>query len=68
MVREHYRLGLPLGGFWREALNSDSEVYGGSNIGNLGGVPAEEFKMHNQPYSAGFRLAPLSVTVFKREG
>lgn len=68
MAREHYRLGLPLDGFWREVLNSDSEIYGGSNTGNLGGVRAEDFKMHNQPFSAGFRLAPLSVTVFKREG
>jgi 1,4-alpha-glucan branching enzyme len=68
VAREHYRLGLPLDGFWREVLNSDSEIYGGSNTGNLGGVRAEDFKVHNQPFSAGFRLAPLSVTVFKREG
>jgi len=67
VAREHYRVGLPLDGFWREVLNSDSEIYGGSNLGNLGGVRAEDFKMHNQPFSAGFRLAPLSATIFKRE-
>jgi 1,4-alpha-glucan branching enzyme len=66
--RRHYRVGLPQGGFWREVLNSDSEIYGGSNMGNLGGVTAEEYQVHQQPYSAAFSLPPLSVVVFKPEG
>jgi 1,4-alpha-glucan branching enzyme len=67
VFRYSYRIGLPDSGFWREALNSDAEIYGGSNKGNLGGVQAEELRMHNQPYSAALVLPPLSILVFKRE-
>jgi len=56
---------LPHGGHWREALNSDSAIYGGSNCGNFGGVYAEEHRMHHQPYSAPLYLPPMSVLVFK---
>ncbi|HKS35919.1 MAG TPA: 1,4-alpha-glucan branching enzyme, partial [Verrucomicrobiae bacterium] len=67
VLRPGYRVGLPQGGFWREALNSDSEIYGGSNQGNFGGVAAQEHRMHNQPFSAEFTLPPMSVTVFRSE-
>ncbi|HXI51203.1 MAG TPA: 1,4-alpha-glucan branching protein GlgB [Candidatus Saccharimonadales bacterium] len=63
--RPGYRVGLPHGGHWREALNSDSAIYGGSNCGNFGGVYAEEHRMHHQPYSAPLYLPPMSVLVFK---
>ncbi len=63
--RNAYRIGLPQSGYWREVLNSDSEAYGGGNLGNLGGVTAEDHKVHNQPFSAAFFLPPLSVTVFR---
>jgi 1,4-alpha-glucan branching enzyme len=66
--RQKYRLGVPLSGFYREVLNSDSETYGGSNLGNLGGVRAEDLTWHGQPYSIEVTFPPLSVTVFKREG
>ena len=65
--RFRYRVGLPRPGKWREALNSDAVMYGGSNVGNLGGVTAENFKFHNQPYSAEFTLPPLSIIAFKPE-
>ena len=65
--RYHYRLGLPRPGKWREVLNSDAAIYGGSNVGNLGGVIAGEHKSHGQPWSAEFTLPPLSVTAFKPE-
>ena len=48
-------------------LNSDAAVYGGSNVGNLGGVTAEEEECHNQPCSALFTLPPLSIIAFKPE-
>ncbi len=67
VVRYRYRVGLPQDGFWREVLNSDAEVYGGSNQGNLGGVAAEAYRVHGQPFSGEFTLPPLSVTVFVRE-
>ena len=63
-LRTNYRLGLPTGGYWRELLNSDAAIYGGSNHGNLGGVQAEEIELHGQPFSAEFTLPPLSVVVF----
>ena len=66
LSRSSYRIGLPQPGYWREALNSDSEYYGGGNIGNAGGVTAEETPWHNQPWSAEFTLPPLSCSVFVR--
>jgi 1,4-alpha-glucan branching enzyme len=68
VMRVDYRVGLPRGGFWREVLNSDSEAYGGSNQGNLGGVKAQEFRWHNQPFSGLFCLPPMGVSVFRAEG
>ncbi len=65
ILRHHYRLGFPSGGHWREILNSDAGIYGGSNAGNLGGVTAEPVGRHNQPFSAELTLAPLSVMVFQ---
>jgi 1,4-alpha-glucan branching enzyme len=65
VFRTGYRIGLPRPGFWREVLNSDSAIYGGSNQGNLGGVTAEARNIHNQPYSAQFTLPPLSVSAFR---
>jgi 1,4-alpha-glucan branching enzyme len=63
--RFRYRVGLPRSGAWREVLNSDAAIYGGGNLGNLGGVTAEEYKTHNQPCSAEFTLPPLSIIAFK---
>ncbi len=65
-VRENYRIGVPQGGFWREALNSDAKEYGGSGQGNLGGVKATPDPIHGKEYSLVLRLPPLSVLVFKK--
>jgi len=62
--RMNYRLGLPQGGYWREILNSDAEMYGGGNLGNYGGVNGDPWPLHNQPFSAAFTLPPLSITAF----
>jgi 1,4-alpha-glucan branching enzyme len=59
--REGYRLGMPRAGRWVEALNTDSTYYGGSDVGNLGGVLAEEHGWHDQPYSAEVTLPPLGA-------
>jgi 1,4-alpha-glucan branching enzyme len=59
--REGYRLGLPQGGRWREALNTDAETYGGSNVGNGGAVDAESVPWMGQPSSALVTLPPLGV-------
>jgi 1,4-alpha-glucan branching enzyme len=62
--RPHYRIGLPVAGKWREALNSDAEIYGGSNQGNFGGVTTDNYPMHGHGQSAEFALPPLSMLVF----
>ena len=67
VVRSNYRIGLPSPGKWREVLNSDAGIYGGSNVGNYGCVISEEHKMHGQPYSASLTLAPLSIMAFREE-
>jgi 1,4-alpha-glucan branching enzyme len=59
--RDRYRVGLPFSGRWREAINTDSEHYGGSNVGNFGGVEAEASPWQGQPYSAEVTLPPLGV-------
>jgi 1,4-alpha-glucan branching enzyme len=59
--RYGYRLGLPRGGSWRELLNTDSELYGGSGIGNMGVVTAEPKPWHDQQFSAELTLPPLGV-------
>jgi 1,4-alpha-glucan branching enzyme len=61
VVRHGHRIGLPHGGAWRERLNTDAGVYGGSNVGNHGRVLADHQPMHGQQWSAGFTLPPLSV-------
>ena len=67
MPRTHYRVGLPRPGRWREMLNSDAAIYGGSNQGNYGGVTADDYNVHNQSYSAEFTLPPMSIVMFQPE-
>ena len=66
-VNSNYRIGVPYNAFYREVLNSDSELYGGSNVGNLGGLAAEPVEYHQRPYSLVIQVPPLAVVVFKPE-
>lgn len=66
--RESYRLGVPKPGYYREILNSDSEMYGGSNMGNSGGVNASGLSWQGRPYSVEMTLPPLAVVIMKAEG
>jgi len=66
--RSAYRMGVPRSGFWEEILNSDSEIYGGSNMGNSGGVWAEESGSHGRDYSLSLTLPPLGAVFFKSSG
>ncbi len=63
--RYGYRIGVPSLGHYRELLNSDAEAYGGSNMGNGGGVMAEPISAHGFPNSIVLTLPPLSVLYFK---
>jgi len=65
---EGYLLGLPRVGGWREALNTDAEVYGGSGVGNLGRVMAEETPANGRPASVRLRIPPLATLFLIPEG
>ena len=65
MPHERFRIGLPDGGLWHEALNSDAETYGGSGMGNLGRVMAEPTPWHGRPHSMEIVLPPLSCLFFR---
>ena len=65
--RPSYRVGVPSGGFWRELLNSDAREYGGSGLGNLGGLLAEAQPAHGRPYSLNLVLPPLAAVFLKAE-
>jgi 1,4-alpha-glucan branching enzyme len=67
VVRETYRVGVPSGGRWRELLNSDATIYGGSGVGNMGGVEAEGQAAHGRPYSLALTLPPLAMLIFRPE-
>ena len=66
--RYSYRLGSPRSGSWQEILNSDAGEYGGSNMGNLGGLETVPVPLHGRPYSLTITLPPLSVSFFKNQG
>ena len=61
--RRDWRIGLPRAGRWREALNTDASIYGGSDRGNMGAVTAEPVAADDQPCSAVLSLPPLA-TIF----
>ena len=63
--RHGYRIGLPWPGWWREILNTDAEIYGGSGVGNLGGVAANDIPSHGLPASAEVTLPPLAAIYFQ---
>jgi len=66
--RYHYRIGVPEEGFYRELINSDSEFYAGSNIGNAGLVHSEAIPWMDQPHSLALVLPPLAGIILTREG
>jgi 1,4-alpha-glucan branching enzyme len=65
VVRHDYRVGVPRDGRWREILNSDSTIYGGSGQGNMGGVEAQPSPFHGRPYSLTMTFPPLAAVFFK---
>jgi 1,4-alpha-glucan branching enzyme len=63
--RLNYRVGVPRGGYWREILNSDSHLYGGSGLGNQGGADALPMPYEEYSHSLTLTLPPLAVVFFK---
>ena len=66
-VRYNYRLGVPESGLWREIINTDAETYGGSNVGNYGGVRSENVPWMAREHSILIHLPPLATVAFKLE-
>ena len=66
--REGYRVGVPVGGGWRELANSDASEFGGSGAGNGGWVDAEPVGAHERPYSLRLTLPPLGVLLLAPGG
>jgi 1,4-alpha-glucan branching enzyme len=64
--RAAYRIGVPSSGWYVELLNSDSALYGGSNVGNLGGVQSELAPSHGFDQSVRLTLPPLGCLLLKR--
>ncbi|MGC2518000.1 MAG: 1,4-alpha-glucan branching protein GlgB [Burkholderiales bacterium] len=61
--RSRYRIGVPRAGDYRETLNTDSEHYGGSNLGNGGRICASGQGCMGQPASLELTLPPLALVV-----
>jgi len=68
VVRNDYRVGVPAPGFYRELVNTDAEIYGGSNVGNLGGVTAEPIPQGAMLHSLNLMIPPLGALALKSEG
>lgn len=64
--RSAYRIGVPRAGYWAEVLNSDAADYGGSGVGNLGGVQTADAACHGHPQSITIELPPLAVVVLRQ--
>lgn len=63
--RSNYRVGVPRPGYWQEVLNSDATEYGGSGVGNFGGVWTDDWAQHGHHHSLELRIPPLAMLVFK---
>lgn len=64
-ARQHYRIGVPVRGKWREVFNTDNLKYGGSGVLNIGDLVTSPIKYHQQDYSVSITLPPLGMTVLK---
>lgn len=66
VVRQGYRIGAPMGGWWREVVNTDAAAYGGGDVGNGGGVLAEPTESHGRACSLILTLPPLATLILER--
>lgn len=61
-----YRVGVPFEGSYKEILNSDNEIYGGSDVINPDVLQTENIPCNNHPYSLGLKVPPLGATILKQ--
>ena len=67
VVRYNYRLGAPTRGKWKEIFNTDSDMFGGSNVGNFGEVWTQDVPWQNRDCSLNIKLPPLAAVFFRLE-
>ncbi|HVG25298.1 MAG TPA: 1,4-alpha-glucan branching protein GlgB [Thermoanaerobaculia bacterium] len=67
LQRHNYQIGVPRSGHWREVLNSDATLYGGSGQGNMGGVDASPIPLHGRKWSVTLTLPPLGAVFLVNE-
>jgi 1,4-alpha-glucan branching enzyme len=67
VVRTGYAIGMPSAGRWREALNTDAEIYGGSGVGNGGSIEASDMPIHGREAGAHITLPPLSTLILVKD-
>ncbi len=65
--REGYRIGVPKPGFYRERFNSDAKLYGGTDVGNNGGIESEPIPWMNRPHSVLLSIPPLGGVILAHE-
>jgi 1,4-alpha-glucan branching enzyme len=65
VLRAPYCVGVPMPGLWKECVNTDSELYGGSGKGNLGGLETEPVHAHGHAQSLSMSLPPLATLIFQ---
>jgi 1,4-alpha-glucan branching enzyme len=65
--RHDYRIGVPHAGLWRERLNSDAQIYGGSDLGNGGAVQTQAVAAHGHLQSLSLTLPPLGLLVLEHD-
>lgn len=66
-VRQHYRIGVGIRGYWKEVFNSDQKRYGGSGLLNQGSIQTSPVKYHGRDYSISLSLPPLGISILKLE-
>lgn len=64
-THHNFRIGAPIAAFYNEVLNTDAEIYGGSNQGNDGGVQSQDIPWHDQPHSLEITVPPLATVIFQ---
>ena len=67
VVREKYEISVPAAGFYEEVLNTDSEHFGGGNVGNGGGVLSKLAPKRDRGHSLTITLPPLAAVVFRKQ-
>ncbi len=66
--RQSYRIGAPLAGRWREALNTDADLYAGSGVGNDREIRTEPVPSHGRPQSLVLTIPPLATLILEYDG